>query len=66
MRLKVLTRAGSPRRKYRRYRDESAYLLSSSANARRLLDALNEAHRGEGVCFTSIDELREALLRDRP
>jgi hypothetical protein len=37
--------------------DETAYLLGSPENAERLLAALEEAARGEGVVMT-LDELR--------
>jgi antitoxin YefM len=39
---------------------ETAYLLSSSANARRLLEAIEQADRGEGKIMT-IEELRRTV-----
>jgi antitoxin YefM len=40
--------------------EETAYLLRSPANARRLRQALNRARRGEGKA-ESIDELRKSV-----
>ncbi len=42
---------------------ETAYLLSSPANARRLLTAIEQADRGEGRIM-SIDELRRTIGLD--
>ena len=39
---------------------ETAYLLSSPANARRLLEAIEQADRGEGTIMT-IEELRRTV-----
>ena len=38
--------------------EETAHVFSSPANARRILDALERAERGEGVRMT-VEELRE-------
>lgn len=40
---------------------ETLHLLSSRANARALFDAMDEAERGEGIRFTSVEELRQQL-----
>jgi antitoxin YefM len=42
---------------------ETAYLLSSPANARRLLEAIEQADRGEGIKM-SIEELRRKVGLD--
>jgi antitoxin YefM len=39
---------------------ETAYLLGSPANARRLLEAIEQADRGEGTIMT-IEELRRTV-----
>ena len=39
---------------------ETAYLLSSPANARRLLEAIEQADRGKGTIMT-IEELRRTV-----
>lgn len=40
---------------------ETLYLLSSRANARALFDAMDRAERGEGITFSSIEDLRQHL-----
>lgn len=40
---------------------ETLYLLSSRANARRLFDALDAAERGEGISFNSVEELKRRV-----
>ena len=40
---------------------ETLHLLSSRANARALFDAMDEAERGEGIRFDSIEDLRQHL-----
>lgn len=42
---------------------ETAYLLSSPANARQLLEAIEQADRGEGIKLT-IEELRQTVGLD--
>lgn len=62
----VLTRRGHedmallPAEEVRSLR-ETAHLLRSPRNARRLLTALERSHRGEGRRFASTDELAESL-----
>jgi len=41
--------------------EETAYLLRSPANARRLLESLRELDRGKGA-KTSVDELRRSIF----
>lgn len=44
---------------------ETLHLLSSRTNARHLFDALDEAERGEGIAFASVEELKQHLgLKD--
>lgn len=40
---------------------ETLHLLSSRANARALFDAMDRAERGEGITFSSIEDLRQHL-----
>ena len=40
---------------------ETLYLLGSRANARALFDSMDQAERGEGIVFASVDELRQHL-----
>jgi PHD/YefM family antitoxin component YafN of YafNO toxin-antitoxin module len=61
--LSVLRRAGSPRRKYRHCRDETAHLLSTPENARRLMAAMREAESGDGIPGSSADEARDRANR---
>jgi len=58
--LKRLRRSGSPRRKYRHCRDETAYLLSSPENARRLMAAIREVEGGDAV-HGSADQARSRI-----
>ncbi|HEX6038271.1 hypothetical protein [Longimicrobium sp.] len=48
---------------YRRYRSrgDTEYLMSSPANARRLLAAIEDARAGRGTRVVTMDELRREL-----
>jgi PHD/YefM family antitoxin component YafN of YafNO toxin-antitoxin module len=45
----------------RRWSEETAYILSSPANARRLLQAMKDAEEGRGIWISSVDELRRLV-----
>jgi len=40
---------------------ETLYLLGSRANARALFDSMDQAERGEGIPFASVEKLRKHL-----
>ena len=44
-----------------RLMQETLYLLGSRANARALFDSMDQAERGEGIPFASVEELRKHL-----
>jgi antitoxin YefM len=45
--------------------DETAYLLSSPANARRLRESLKDVEEGRIVTFNSIDDLHAATKKKK-
>lgn len=40
---------------------ETLHLLGSRANARALFEAMDQAERGEGITFSSVEELKQHL-----
>lgn len=44
-----------------RFMQETLYLLGSRANAHTLFDSMDQAERGEGIPFASVEELRQHL-----
>lgn len=44
--------------------DETTYLLSSPANAKRLHQSIQQAEAGDTKTFASLDELKKAFLND--
>jgi antitoxin YefM len=44
--------------------DETAYLLSSPANAKRLYASLKEAENGDVITYDSLDDLKKAFIKN--
>ncbi len=44
--------------------DETTYLLSSPANAKRLHASLKEAENGEVISYDTLDDLKKAFLKN--
>jgi hypothetical protein len=59
-RFTVFRLPGLANRRYRS-RGDSEYLMSSSANARRLIAAIEDGRAGRGTHAVTLDELRREL-----